>query len=696
MKRGKRRGSMRYQIAIPVGLMIAVMVAVICVLGFRSSYGSLKEVYLDQLASTNEDIARQLEFYYQQQENYARFLAGNSALIEAVKAEDYAKASEFLKGFYDELGLFENAFISTPQADTEIVADGTGGTAVGLHWAGTGFDDNITHTLGGELWISNPYRSPVTDLPVVLVTTPMMDGGELLAMVGLPFDLGTFAATLVSNVKIGQTGYPAISDLNALVFAHPDPKYILELDLKEYDWGMEMLNSPSGTIIEYPWNGQAKILTSVRNEEYGYIATSTMYLSDVDVHGFAVAKTLALVGVIGVLITIFFLVLILAWKLKPIRSAADLADSIGKGDFNVEIKSRKSRDEVGVLSDSFGSMVEALKYKARIVEEIAEGDLTVDIEKASDVDGLGQSLIDMNTSLHSVLSQVNAAVDQLSSGSDQVAQASQSLSQGATEQASSLEEISSSVNEINSQSRQNAENATEANALAKTSAENAESGNQQMQELVVAMGKINESSDEIKKVVKVIDDIAFQTNLLALNANVEAARAGKYGKGFAVVAEEVRNLAVRSAEAVKETTHMVEESIRNIELGTKSAEATAGQLGEIVNGSSKVADFLGEIALASKEQAQGVDQVTSGLEQIDQVTQSNTASAEESASAAEELASQGQQLKALVATFKLSGNGNGEAVVAETANEQPVAVVAAPPADPKAVISLDDEDFGKF
>ena len=437
-----------------------------------------------------------------------------------------------------------------------------------------------------------------------------------------------------------------------------------------------------------------------------------------------------IVGLVGVVIAIILAFIITRNITVPLKKVTEVSDQIARGDFTVENLKVKSKDEVGQLATSFGQMVEALKYKAEIIKTIAGGDLTADIEKASEVDGLGQSLIDMSLSLNDLLSQVNVAVEQVSGGADQVSQSGQSMSQGASEQASSLEEVTSSLNEINGQSKQNAEKSVEANAIAKTATEDAESGNAQMVELVGAMEKINESSNEIKKVVKVIDDIAFQINLLALNANVEAARAGKYGKGFAVVADEVRNLAVRSADAVKETTRMVEESTKNIEEGTVAAETTAKKLEEIVNGSSKVADFLDEIALASKEQAQGVEQINGGLEQIDSVTQENTANAEESASAAEELASQAQQLKALISRFRLksngSGNGHGAAAVATATaqlktehrpepvkatrhhvvkdgngtNPQPVAVAQSgakdQPVDPKDVINLDDGNFGKF
>lgn len=353
------------------------------------------------------------------------------------------------------------------------------------------------------------------------------------------------------------------------------------------------------------------------------------------------------------------------------------------------------------------------------LDEMAKGNLTVSVE--GDYKGDHAKMKDaMNSTLaalNGILGNVSIAVEQVASGSQQVADSSQSLSQGATEQASSLEEITSSMQEMASQTRQNAENATQANQLATDVRKHADTGNSQMQQMLGAMNEINESSDNISKIIKVIDEIAFQTNLLALNAAVEAARAGVHGKGFAVVAEEVRNLAQRSAKAAKETTELIEGSVKKAENGTEIANETAKALEEIVTGVTKVTDLIGEIASASNEQAQGIDQVNQGLGQIDQVTQANTASAEESASAAEELSSQAAQLKQMLNKFQLQSQNDAKIRMASIPTERETGRVAPDswgrkkgksrvkastrkPAlgelTPEDVIALDDDDFGKF
>jgi methyl-accepting chemotaxis protein len=314
------------------------------------------------------------------------------------------------------------------------------------------------------------------------------------------------------------------------------------------------------------------------------------------------------------------------------------------------------KDIIQGFNKTLDNVVAPIQETVAILQKMADGDLTEKITKnyKGDYATLKNNLNDTIDSINDILSQVKQTVEEVTRGSMQVSDASTALSQGATEQAASLEEITSSMAEIGSQTKLNAENANQANALTLNAREAAEKGNIEMAELNVAMGEITESSKNISKIIKVIDEIAFQTNLLALNAAVEAARAGRHGKGFAVVAEEVRNLAARSATAAKETSELIENSIKTVENGSSLATKTAEALEEIKNGSVKAADIVGEITTSSNEQAQGISQINDGLTQIDKVTQTNTASAEESASAAEELSGQATQLKELIRRFKLN------------------------------------------
>lgn len=323
--------------------------------------------------------------------------------------------------------------------------------------------------------------------------------------------------------------------------------------------------------------------------------------------------TMLAVNIIAVIVAISLGIFIARLISRPIRELVTGATQIADGDLNVNIKAT-TKDEIGVLAANFSTMAEQI---------------------------------------NDVMVTITAASEQVAAGSKQVSDSSMSLSQGATEQASSIEELTASIEEIATQTKHNAESADQANRLAEMAQDNAAKGNEQMQEMQKAMVEINQSSSNISKIIKVIDEIAFQTNILALNAAVEAARAGQHGKGFAVVAEEVRNLAARSANAAKETTAMIESSIKKVEDGTTIANETAIALNKIVEGVTEVAVLVNNIAVASNEQAAGIEQINQGISQVSQVVQSNSATSEESAAASEELSSQAEMLKQSVSRFKL-------------------------------------------
>ena len=259
--------------------------------------------------------------------------------------------------------------------------------------------------------------------------------------------------------------------------------------------------------------------------------------------------------------------------------------------------------------------------------------------------------------LHRVSDELSLGADQTTSAAAQVSASSQTLAEGASEQAASLEETSSSLEEMASMTKRNAENAQKANDLAKQARRAADKGAGDMQAMNRAMGDIKTSSDDIAKIIKTIDEIAFQTNILALNAAVEAARAGEAGMGFAVVADEVRNLAQRSAQAAKETAAKIEGAIDKTAQGVDISQKVAAALNEIVATARQVDELVAEVSSASREQTQGIVQINTAVGQMDKVTQNNAANAEESAAAAEELNAQAMTLKQSVGhLMKLVGD----------------------------------------
>lgn len=540
-------------------------------------------------------------------------------------------------------------------------------------------------SLQGEFHISEPLVWEETGEIAIILSAPLWQGGiPNTSVVGVTYFIAPsfFLNDIVTSIKISNNGSAYVIDEQGTTIAHIDAQRVTE-----HENIFEVAKStPALTPL-------ADIHTQMVAEKSGFATYSfggtskfVAYAPITNTHGWSIAinapisefmqETYFSIALVIVMLLVFILIaaviayLVSSGISKPVAQIAATAKQLSEGDMSAQI-TYTSANELGLLADCMrklcGTVTGIIQNTENELGAMGAGDFTAqtscDVQYVGDFATLRESLDSIRASLNRTLLQINVAADQVSTGADQMASGSQTLSQGAVQQASSVQELSATISEISDQIKYTADYAQKAMVQSGKTGDEVVVSNQRMQRMMAAMDDISAKSSDIGKIIKVIEDIAFQTNILALNAAVEAARAGASGKGFAVVADEVRNLAGKSAEAAKNTTSLIQETVLAVEQGTQIADDTAKALLEVVESTREITALITEISDASQEQAQSISQVGIGMGNISSVIQTNSATAEESAATSEELSGQAQMLQRLVSEFKLEQSGGSDAEI---------------------------------
>ncbi len=534
----------------------------------------------------------------------------------------------------------------------------------------------VRQAMQGNVYVSEPLISKITGELSIMVAAPLYYGGIHGVMVGgvvyfVPPE--TFLNDIVSSIKVSEHSRAYMINKSGDTIADTTLDTVMVQNI-------EKEAQEDASLKEL-----AAIHEAMRQGENGFgsykSAEGDMFVAYAPVagtDGWSIAITVpqsdylstTYTGIainIAVIVASILASIVVALKLagnisNPMKACADRMKQLVEGDLESPVPTVRNRDETGMLARSTAELVEGLstiiKDIGYLLNEMANQNLDIRSQHRDAYVGEFQNILlsmrNLKVKLSDTLLQINRSADQVSEVSEQVSMSAQNLSQGSVEQASSVEQLAARINEISNQAKDTAGGAQDARGQTHQAGEEISVCNRQMQDLMEAMDKIQNSSSEIGKIIKAIEDIAFQTNILALNAAVEAARAGTAGKGFAVVADEVRNLASKSAEASKSTAVLIENSTEAVSTGTEIAKHTADTLLEVVDSMQAVISSIDKIAAVSGEQSEAVAQVTEGITQISGVVQSNSATAQESAAASEELSAEAIGLKQLVDQFTLA------------------------------------------
>ena len=657
----KKTMGLKKTVLLTVSIVTTVILLFVIIIGYTVSYGKIKDTLTVEAEQALLARAEEMDAWLGEQGMFAADQANSSGIVNAM-FPDHSQDVTFVKTLVplnsellDCYTTYEDKSIHMANYDAASLPEGFDPCVRSWY---------VSAKNAGKPIYSDPYVDASTGGVIFTVAAPIKTGGKFVGVFGGDFKLDVLI-NLASGLKLTEHGYPVLLDAEGNFLVHSNKDFMPTADGKvtsakdaagDYSKVLSSLGNDVGIGIYKDYDGADKYFTFKKLKNAGWYVGYIMPRSDIE-------GTLNDLGIIYIIMFIVFFVLgtgtvfvVLTRQLKPLGKLAETAGQIAGGDLSAKLE-YNSDDEIGTLCKEFEKCISAMRMYvddiSHVLTAVSKGDLTVPpaVEYNGDFVKIEDSLRLILDELSSIMSEISNESSQVLSGSNQMAEGSQSLADGTTRQASAIEEISATISEVSAQISNTAKNASDAGRLSQQTQEKVNMQDAEIQSMVSAMDDINSTSQEIEKIIKTIEDIAFQTNILALNAAVEAARAGDAGKGFAVVADEVRNLASKSAEAASSTTALINAAIDAVGKGSKIALATADSMKEVKEMSAQTAELITKIASASAEQNESINQITSGIEQISQVIQTNSATAEETAASCEELSGQSKLLEQQVARF---------------------------------------------
>ena len=514
-----------------------------------------------------------------------------------------------------------------------------------------------------ETIISEPYTDIITGNMVVAVTAPVYDkSGKITGITGMDINI-TALNNMAQQHVIGEKGFAILITRNHTVLSHQNSAMIMkntsEVGLDENI--QSSIESQDTAIKEYDDRGSKVVGCYTPIGDTGWGILTSLPESELTAKVNGITAKIMTINILALILMIGALTVLSARITKPLKKLTAVTAELVKGNYDVEIHA-DSQDEVGDLANGMSVLVDKLRTYMLYIDEIsgsldsfADGNLNIDLKQdySGEFYRLRDSLEKTVAAFSDVIGDITSISSQLASGSMEIANGAQQLANGSSEQSSSIQNLAINITEITENINSSAEHTTALNSQIAAVGSAAFNSNEQMEQMMDAMNRISSESMEIGKIIKTIEDIAFQTNILALNAAVEAARAGAAGKGFAVVADEVRNLATKSSEAAKNTTALIENSIKAVKDGTDIAGETREALSEVVTAVDESSVMIQSISANALKEAEQISHIRSSVDEISSVVHSNSAAAEESSAASEQLSSLAATLEMISKKFVL-------------------------------------------